>query len=322
MFSRYVRDLCLFQFHSSSYSSYKRIERVPRPEVTDSFTFMTYNVLSRMTVDSITYCKPEFLALEYRRKSTLKEIREHDPDICCLQELDRTEYVDHYSTVMASLGYLSVYRVSGRSFDSEGHGSCIFWKQSKFKYVEHIEVEYYSLVNTLPVKFINREFITFIKRLFNVGIVIMLEFDKIQKFIAKFNKVGTGIPIVLGGDFNSLPESGPYLLMKEGKLSHNHVDLTWQKSPIIWEDLVHGNPLTSVYGSTVGEPKFTNFTDVWTGTIDYIWFLNSHLTPISLKYLIDSQTASKEIALPNRDFPSDHLSLCCELGVKGKKDCP
>eukprot|EP01126_Amoeba_proteus_P038867 TRINITY_DN406_c0_g1_i8.p1 TRINITY_DN406_c0_g1~~TRINITY_DN406_c0_g1_i8.p1 ORF type:complete len:156 (+),score=29.68 TRINITY_DN406_c0_g1_i8:42-470(+) len=133
---------------------------------------------------------------------------------------------------MASLGYLSVYRVSGRSFDSEGHGSCIFWKQSKFKYVEHIEVEYYSLVNTLPVKFINREFITFIKRLFNVGIVIMLEFDndegnksqlcaatthlfwhpqhqavkviqtlilmqEIQKFIAKFNKVGTGIPIVL-----------------------------------------------------------------------------------------------------------------------------
>lgn len=55
--------------------------------------------------------------------------------------------------------------------------------------------------------------------------------------------------------------------------------------------------------------------DCWNGTLDYIWYSKDHFTPITLKQLINKETASTQVALPNKDYSSDHLSLYCVLGL-------
>jgi CCR4-NOT transcription complex subunit 6 len=66
-------------------------------------------------------------------------------------------------------------------------------------------------------------------------------------------------PVIITGDFNSMPNSGMYELYSSGKLSGTHADLL--KEPV--KDISHNFSLQSAYAS-LGEP-ITNYTNSFKG---------------------------------------------------------
>ena len=137
------------------------------------------------------------------------------------------------------------------------------------------------------------------------------------KELEKFN-VPQNLPIVLCGDFNSQPDSSVYEFLSTGGLGTNHPDLAHDPCGIVPSTSAfrHDLRLVSSFVSVIGqEPKFTNYTESFKGTIDYI-FATCDDVYCSGAYLIppkESLSKHTHTALPNPQFPSDHLGLCADF---------
>ncbi|XP_057424107.1 carbon catabolite repressor protein 4 homolog 1-like [Lotus japonicus] len=141
------------------------------------------------------------------------------------------------------------------------------------------------------------------------------------------------IPMLVCGDFNSVPGSAPHALLAMGKVDPSHPDLAVDPLNILHphSKLVHQLPLVSAYSSfarTVGhgfeqhkrrldggtnEPLFTNVTRDFIGTLDYIFYTADSLVVESLLELLDEESLRKDTALPSPEWPSDHIALLAEF---------
>lgn len=130
---------------------------------------------------------------------------------------------------------------------------------------------------------------------------------------------GTQIPLLLCGDFNSIPTSGVYELISQGSLRPDHPDITSYKYGKYTRDgITHPFNLKSAYGS-MGELKFTNYTPGFSGVLDYIWFSTSSLQVVDLLGDIDEAYIKKVPGFPNLHFPSDHVALLAKFVLKARK---
>lgn len=130
----------------------------------------------------------------------------------------------------------------------------------------------------------------------------------------------TDIPLVVCGDFNSTPGSGPYDLIAHGSLSNSHIDLSGRSYGAFTRDgMHHPFSLKSTY-SNIGEMEFTNYTAEWQGVVDYIWYSTNALNNTGLLGEIDRGYLQRIPGFPSYHFPSDHLPLFAEFVVKGKKE--
>ncbi|KAL6902409.1 hypothetical protein ACP4OV_005285 [Aristida adscensionis] len=147
--------------------------------------------------------------------------------------------------------------------------------------------------------------------------------------------VSADIPMLVCGDFNSIPGSTSHGLLAMGKVDQLHPDLAVDPLGILrpLSKLTHQLPLVSAYSSfarTVGvshdldhqrkridpitnEPLFTNCTRDFTGTIDYIFYTADSLTVESLLELLDEHSLRKDTALPSPEWSSDHIALLAEF---------
>lgn len=133
-----------------------------------------------------------------------------------------------------------------------------------------------------------------------------------------------GTPLVLCGDFNSEPHTAVSKLLGRNAASgqtrsllqvedmpHDPVGVLPPR-----EELCHGLMLASSYASVMGrDPEFTNFTEGYQGTLDYIWYTADSLVPVAALD-IPSGKSLKEYSskpLPNEQWPSDHLCLCTDF---------
>ncbi|EJD03212.1 glucose-repressible alcohol dehydrogenase transcriptional effector [Fomitiporia mediterranea MF3/22] len=133
---------------------------------------------------------------------------------------------------------------------------------------------------------------------------------------------GTKIPIIICGDFNSIPESGVYEFLSNGTVPSDHPDfLSRIYGNYTSEGLRHRLGLRSAY-SGIGELPMTNYTPSFQGSIDYIWYTANNLTVTSLLGEIDKDYLSKVVGFPNVHFPSDHVAILSEFRVKLPKDTP
>ncbi|CAA2981718.1 carbon catabolite repressor protein 4 homolog 1-like [Olea europaea var. sylvestris] len=144
------------------------------------------------------------------------------------------------------------------------------------------------------------------------------------------------IPMLVCGDFNSVPGSAPHALLAMGKVDQMHPDLAVDPLQILRpvSKLTHQLPLVSAYSSfaRVGvglgleqrrkmdpgtnEPLFTNCTRDFISTHDYIFYSADSLTVESLLELLDEDSLRKDTALPSPEWSSDHIALLAEFRCK------
>ena len=131
---------------------------------------------------------------------------------------------------------------------------------------------------------------------------------------------GSQIPLLLCGDFNSLPHSGIYDLIVQGVIPNSHADLGSRKYGNFTRDgISHPFSLKSSY-STIGELSFTNYTPAFVGVLDYIWYSTNTLQVLGLLGDIDKDYLQRVPGFPNYHFPSDHVALYAQYMVKGRKE--
>ncbi|CAH2063664.1 unnamed protein product [Thlaspi arvense] len=142
------------------------------------------------------------------------------------------------------------------------------------------------------------------------------------------------IPMLVCGDFNTIPASAPHALLAMGKVNPMHPDLAVDPLGILrpHTKLSHQLPLVSAYsafarmaGSVTAEqqrrrmdpasnePLFTNYTRDFLGTLDYIFYTADTLTVESLLELLDEESLRKDTALPSPEWSSDHIALLAEF---------
>ncbi|KAF8332849.1 Endonuclease/exonuclease/phosphatase [Cantharellus anzutake] len=127
---------------------------------------------------------------------------------------------------------------------------------------------------------------------------------------------GKEIPLVLAGDFNSIPGSGVYDFLLEGHVPSNHPDfMDYSYGKFTADGLRHDFGLRSAYAG-IGELPLTNHTPSFDGVIDYIWHATSTLAVNAVLGEVDQEYLSKVIGFPNPHFPSDHICVMCEFRLK------
>ncbi|NXD98216.1 ANGE2 protein, partial [Chaetorhynchus papuensis] len=210
-------------------------------EATFDFTVMSYNILSQNLLEDNSHlykhCRQRLLFWTYRFPNILQEIKELDADVLCLQEVQEDHYRTEIKSSLESLGYHCEYKMrTGRKPD----GCAICFKTSKF-----------SLISSKPVEFFRRD-IPLLDR-DNVGLVLLLrprfhckasaaicianthllynprrgdiKLTQLAMLLAEIasiapQKDGSFCPIIICGDFNSVPGSPLYRFIKEGKLNY------------------------------------------------------------------------------------------------------
>ncbi|RKO99749.1 hypothetical protein CXG81DRAFT_14104 [Caulochytrium protostelioides] len=124
------------------------------------------------------------------------------------------------------------------------------------------------------------------------------------------------MPILICGDFNSLPDSGVYELLSKGGVPPTHPDFgSYKYGDLTASGMAHRLHLSSAYAD-MGEPDFTNLTPGFRGVIDYIWYSGSRLAVTGLLGNVPRGYAAKTPGFPSQHFPSDHIPLIASFVVK------
>lgn len=132
--------------------------------------------------------------------------------------------------------------------------------------------------------------------------------------------------LLMCGDFNSLPNSPVHRLVLNGSISVQDAHFPPNVTYGNYSDagvLKHNFSLKSAYASVSpngAEPPYTNMTGVFSGTLDYIFYDRSRLTPTAALQPVPPE--SVEIPLPNARSPSDHISLVAKLQYSSSSFVP
>merc|ERR1719442_268873 len=75
-------------------------------------------------------------------------------------------------------------------------------------------------------------------------------------------------------------------------------------------NLRHALCMATAYQTCNGrEAQYTNYTEDFKGTLDYIWFSPDALAVLTISQVDDESQLTQETALPSSTRPSDHVSL-------------
>ncbi|KAK9806248.1 hypothetical protein WJX72_007236 [[Myrmecia] bisecta] len=145
------------------------------------------------------------------------------------------------------------------------------------------------------------------------------------------------IPMLVAGDFNSVPGSAAHSLLVKRSVEPNHPELHNDPLGILRpaSKLQHQLPLASAYAAMAEtrdpdpivqkqrrrmdlkhhEPKFTNVSKDFKGTLDYILYTTDSLVPTAtLELPEDSEVKPRpNSGLPNEHWSSDHIALLAEF---------
>jgi len=123
------------------------------------------------------------------------------------------------------------------------------------------------------------------------------------------------LALMICGDFNSEPNSAVYELLTEGQLNTHHPELEQHSEHAVHilpdqSEIYHSLDLASAIGGVMGsEPLFTNYTAMFKGTLDYIFYNPQRLYVTSCTNLPSAQEiqSTSGEGLPSACYPSDHL---------------
>ncbi|KAL7394774.1 hypothetical protein ABVT39_003830 [Epinephelus coioides] len=294
-----------------------------------SIRIMQWNILAQALgegKDGFIRCPLDALNWEERKYLILEEILTYSPDILCLQEVDH--YFDTFQPIMASLGYHGTFLAKPWSpcLDVEQNngpdGCALFYRRSRFSLqsTAHLRLSammlptnQVAIVQTLNCQVTGQKLcvaVTHLKarsgweRLRSAqGADLLQNLRSITSanVSSRQNEAVSGtIPLVVCGDFNAEPSEDVYRHFSSSTLGLNSA-----------------YKLLSRDGQT--EPAYTTWKIRPSGescsTLDYIWYTHDAL---SVECLLDIPTEEQigPDRLPSYHYPSDHLSLLCDISFR------
>ena len=276
------------------------------------FSIMQWNVLHSFgcTPRYYPYCDAESLDLRLRIKKVLNHIKETNPDILLLNEYESNLYTHDIS----KLGY--DYHFTTRNTEKDvSEGEITFFKRDKLYLLNSCTVNYDDLADADDLTDedrVNRRkgYVGNIVRLGFVedsektilianthlywhpesSAIRTLQLEYLLKSIHEIRQKRE--PLVLGGDFNSTPDSTVYALATE-KCG-----------------------LQSAYFQLSGEnPSFTSVTKKRKSCLDYLFYTPTSIMPVTCSPLpIDE--VNRLPGLPSLLHPSDHLPLFVRFALR------
>ncbi|KAK7398928.1 hypothetical protein VNO78_10102 [Psophocarpus tetragonolobus] len=208
----------------------------------ERFSVASYNILgdTNASQHSDLYVNVPSRYMHWpRRKSVIcDELFGWDPDIICLQEVDKYLELSH---IMVKAGYAGSYtRRTGGSLD----GCAMFWKADKFRLLEGESIQFKDIglrhnVAQLSVFEMcesdsRRLLVGNIHVLYNPnkGEVKLGQIRFLSSRAQYLSEKWGNTPVVLAGDFNSTPQSGIYKFLSSSKLNimlYDKKELSGQK---------------------------------------------------------------------------------------------
>ncbi|XP_014667413.1 PREDICTED: protein angel homolog 2-like [Priapulus caudatus] len=233
----------------------KKHARVPQCGV--EVSIMSYNVLAQQLLigNSFLYdhCHPNVLKWSFRCRNLLSEITDANPDVLCMQEVQEDHFQEFWEPQLASLGYAAVYKK--RTDNSMYDGCATFVKRDKFV-IERARVVEFFRAGVVPLSKHNVAVIVALRaradpcmtsdpgvtpgggaRLFVANTHLLfsptrgdVKLAQLNLLLAEVDRVAcsgyddagaeTYDPVVVTGDFNSLPHSDVYKLTTRGLLQY------------------------------------------------------------------------------------------------------
>lgn len=311
---------------------------------------LTYNILSEIYANTQSYpqCPSWALAWTYRKRNLIREMSRFDADILCLQEVQADHYEDHFHPYFQRKGYEGCFK--GKTREAMGRkgkidGCATFYRSDMFSLREQFVVEFNTIAQnrTKEPRMLNRV----LKG--NVGLILILdtfdgsgpvvvanthlywdpEYTDVKLFqvdafmqelemLIQTRQLGSDVPIILSGDFNSEPVSSVYELVSSGACSLSKNDVP-EDSPLLAScRLRHNLHLRSSYSLMGSEPAFTNYTHNFVAVLDYIWYGEESIVPTAVleipdeSYLFGKNSDSSD-GIPNEQWSSDHILLLAEF---------
>ncbi|XP_057952567.1 carbon catabolite repressor protein 4 homolog 3-like isoform X2 [Malania oleifera] len=196
----------------------------------ERFTVVSYNILGDSNAskhrDLYSNVPSLYMKWNHRKQVICEELIGWNPDIICLQEVDK--YFD-LANIMIKAGYIGSYkRRTGNAVD----GCAMFWKADKFRLLEGESIEFKGFglrdnVAQLSVFEVTckaesrRVLIGNLHVLYNPsrGDVKLGQIRLLSLKAHILSKKWGNVPVVLAGDFNSTPQSAIYKFLSSSKLN-------------------------------------------------------------------------------------------------------
>ncbi|KAJ8015627.1 hypothetical protein DPEC_G00028070 [Dallia pectoralis] len=311
-------------------------------QTTSPIRVMTWNILAQALgegKDSFVRCPLEALNWPERKCMILEEILTYRPDILCLQEVDH--YYDTFQPILASLGYQSTFLPKPWSpcldvpSNNGPDGCALFFRCARFSllHTSHLRLSammlptnQVAIVQTLRCRATGRGLcvaVTHLKarsgweRMRSAQGADLLHSLRAITSQPSGSHPGSepvrrdeqgggveGLPVIVCGDFNAEPSEDVY-----GRFA---------SSPL---GLDSAYKLLSADGQS--EPAYTTWKIRPSGeccsTLDYIWYSRRAFTVDTLLDIPTEEQIGPD-RLPSYHYPSDHLSLICDVTFREPTD--
>ncbi|XP_007425296.1 2',5'-phosphodiesterase 12 [Python bivittatus] len=314
---------------------------------------VTYNILADIYARTelsrtvlYPYCAPYSLELDYRQNLLKKELAGYSADIICLQEVDKSVFVDSLGPALDAFGLEGLFRIK----EKQHEGLATFYRRDKFSLLGQHDIAFNQALLEDPLHRELRDKVatcpqfeeSLLKRASALQVSVLQSRNDssrkicvanthlfwhpkgenirlIQVAIALshlkhvINDMYPATPLILCGDFNATPSTGTYTLVNSGSIAEDHE--SWDsegKEQRCAMSLTHQFRLKSA----CGEPAYTNYVGGFHGCLDYIFIDANALEVEQVIPLPSHEEVTTHQALPSVSHPSDHIALICDIKWK------
>ncbi|NXN92149.1 PDE12 phosphodiesterase, partial [Rhinopomastus cyanomelas] len=292
------------------------------------------------------YCAPYALDIDYRQNLLKKELAGYSADLICLQEVDKSIFVDSLAPALDAFGLEGLFKIKKKQYE----GLATFYRRDKFSLLTQHDIAFSEALLSNPLhkelsdklakyplvqeKVLQRSSVlqvsvlqstTDVSRKICVANTHLywhpkgenIRLIQIAVALSHIKHVACdlypSIPVIFCGDFNTTPSSGTYSFIRSGGIAEDHEDwLSNGEEERCNMSLSHPFKLLSA----CGEPAYTNYVGGFHGCLDYIFIDRNALEVEQVIPLPSHEEVTTHQALPSVSHPSDHIALICDLKWK------